>query len=75
MAERRRWSDLSERSRRLIVLGATVDGVLKIAALRDLRKRPAEQVRGRKWIWATVVSLANSGGVVPVIYLLAGRRR
>ena len=71
----RRWSDLSERSRRLIIVAAVVDGMLKLAALNDLRKRPAGEIRGRKWVWATVVVLANSAGVVPLAYFRFGRRR
>jgi hypothetical protein len=75
MATRRRWSDLSSRNRRLIVIGAAVEGVLKIAALLDLRRRPAAEVRGRKWVWAGAVTLANSVGVVPIGYFVLGRRR
>jgi hypothetical protein len=71
----RRWSDLSERNRRLVVVGAVLEGALKIAALIDLKRRPASEIRGRKWIWATVVTLVNSVGVVPLAYLLFGRRR
>jgi hypothetical protein len=74
MARKRRWSDLSERTRRWILIGAAVEGCLKIAALADLRRRPAAQIRGRKWIWATVITLANSVGVVPAGYFLFGRR-
>jgi hypothetical protein len=72
---RRRWSDLSERTRRLIVLGAVVEGVLKIAALRDIKRRPAAQIRGPKWAWATAVTLVNSVGGAPLAYFLFGRRR
>jgi hypothetical protein len=75
MSGRRRWSDLSERDRRLIVVGGIFEGVLKIAALIDLRRRPAGEIRGRKWVWATVVTLANSVGVVPLAYFRFGRRR
>jgi hypothetical protein len=71
----RRWRDLSERNRRLLILGAAVEGVLKIAALVDLRRRPAGEVTGRKWVWATVLTLANSVGLVPIGYFLFGRRR
>ena len=70
-----RWSELSERARRWIVLSAIAEGILKIAALVDLKRRPADEVRGRKWVWATVVTLANSAGVVPIGYFLLGRRR
>jgi hypothetical protein len=75
MAGRRRWSDLDERTRRLIVVGGAVEGLLKIAALSDLARRPASQVRGRKWVWATVLVLVNSVGGAPLAYFLVGRRR
>ena len=71
----RRWSELSERTRRLLLLGAALEGVLKIAALVDLKRRPAAGVRGRKWVWATGITLANSVGAVPIGYFLFGRRR
>ncbi len=71
---KRRWSDLSPRSRRLIIVGAVFEGLLKIAALVDLVRRPAEQIRGRKWVWAVAVVLVNSVGAVPLAYFLRGRR-
>jgi hypothetical protein len=75
MARRRRWSDLSDRDRGLVVVGATVDVVLRIAALLDLRRRPEAGLRGRKWVWATALTLTSSAGVVPAGYFLVGRRR
>ncbi|MGZ4615087.1 MAG: hypothetical protein ACXV4A_05970 [Actinomycetes bacterium] len=75
MVVRRRWNDLSEGSRRLIVLGAVFEGTLKIAALVDIKRRPAGQIRGPKWAWATAVVLVNSGGGVPLAYFAFGRRR
>jgi hypothetical protein len=71
---RRRWSDLSERSRRLILVGAVVEGALKIAALVDLVRRPAGEVRGRKWVWAVALVLVNSLGALPLGYFRFGRR-
>jgi len=71
---RRRWSDLDPRTRRLIVAGACVDGALRIAALRDLRARPAAQVHGSKRAWALGLALVNSAGLLPVGYFLLGRR-
>jgi len=71
---KKRWKDLSPRSRQLIVLGATVDGLLKLIALVDLQRRPATRVNGSKARWATAIVLINSGGLVPVVYLLWGRR-
>lgn len=75
MQAKRRWQDLSERQRRWIVVGGTVEGVLKVLALRDLRRRPAAEVHGARWAWGTAIVLANSAGAVPVAYFLLGRRR
>lgn len=72
---RKRWSELSERSRKLIVIAGSVEGVLKIAALMDLRRRPAAEVRGRKWAWATAITLVSSVGALPAAYFLVGRRQ
>jgi hypothetical protein len=74
--EHRRWSDLSPRTRRLLVAGAVLEGILKVVALNDLRHRAPGQIRGRKWVWATVLAVANSSvGVVPLAYFLFGRRK
>lgn len=74
-ANRRRWSDLSSRTRRLIIAGAVGEGVLKLAALADLRRRPASQVRGPKWLWAAALALVGSAGMLPLSYFLFGRRQ
>lgn len=74
MSARRRWSDLSERTRTLIILGAVYEGVLKVAALVDIRRRPANQIRGSKLAWAACVVLVNSLGGAPLAYFLFGRR-
>ena len=44
---------------------------LLIAALVDIYRRPAEQVRGIKWAW-TAVSFINFVG--PVSYFAFGRK-
>lgn len=72
---KRRWSDLSERDRRFIVVAGAAETVLKIAALVDLRRRAADEVRGSKKVWATAIVLANSLGAVPIAYFVLGRRR
>jgi hypothetical protein len=71
----RRWSDLSERNRRLILVGGAVEAVLKVLALVDIARRPAAQIRGRKWVWATVVTLLNAMGGAPLAYFLVGRTK
>jgi hypothetical protein len=74
MAAKRRWSDLSERSRKLIISAAVAESILKGAALIDIKRRPANQVRGPKWLWALVVAVVNSAGVAPISYFVFGRR-
>jgi hypothetical protein len=75
MPARRQWSDLSERTRRVLTVAAVAEGILKAAALIDIRRRPASQIRGPKWLWATVVAVVSSAGVAPISYFVFGRRR
>jgi hypothetical protein len=75
VAVKLRWSELSQRTRRLIIVGASLEGMLKIAALVDIWRRPADQIRGPKPVWAAAVALANSLGTVPLSYFFFGRRR
>jgi hypothetical protein len=56
-----------------MIVGA-VEAGLKIAALIDLAQRPARKVRGSKARWAGAIAVLNSGGAVPIAYLLRGRR-
>ena len=74
MAGQRSWSDLSENTRRLIIGVAVAESILKGAALIDLKRRPANQVRGPKWLWAPVIAVVNSAGFVPISYFVFGRR-
>jgi hypothetical protein len=72
---KRRWSDLSARTRKLIIIGAVFEASLKAAALVDMKRRPASQIRGSKWVWAPVVIIVNSLGAAPISYFVFGRRR
>jgi hypothetical protein len=72
---RKKWNELSARTRRLVVAGAVFEGVLKAAALVDLSRRPAVAVRGSKSAWAVAIVLVNSLGAVPIAsYFVRGRR-
>ena len=75
VAPGRRWSDLSKRTRILLITAAVADGALRVAALIDIQHRPAGQIRGQKWMWAAAVGLVSSAGVVPISYFVCGRRR
>jgi len=75
MAASKQWSDLSEGNRRLLIAVAAADITLRIAALVDIKRRPASQIRGRKWAWATAVAIVNSAGILPISYFVFGRRQ
>ena len=69
------WSDLSDRSRRLIIAAAIAEAILKTAVLIDIRRRPASQIRGSKPMWIVAAVLVNSAGVGPLSYFAFGRRQ
>lgn len=69
----KKWSDLSPNTQKLIIAGGTVDAALKVAAIVDLVRRPSEQVRGSKAVWATALVLVNSAGLLPIGYFAFGR--
>lgn len=67
---RKRWSELGPYPRAAIVAVAAVELALTTAALADLARRPREQVRGPRSLWALACFVQPVG---PVAYLLAGR--
>ena len=60
-----KWSNLSKRNQRLLIGAAVVEASLKAAALIDIKRRPASQIRGPKWAWVPAVSILNSAGIAP----------
>ena len=71
-ASKKRWSDLTGPQRGGVVAAGVVQVSLLVAALTDLRRRPADQVNGSKKLW-TAVSFINTIG--PLAYFAFGRRR
>jgi len=71
MAERKRWSDLSGRQRWSSSGVGVVQLTLLLAALRDLRRRPPEQINGSKKLWTAAVFVNWIG---PIAYFIKGRR-
>jgi hypothetical protein len=74
MAATKRWSELDPRARGLVSVATVAEGILKLAVLIDLKRRPASQIRGPKWLWATAVTVVSSGGILPISYFVFGRR-
>jgi hypothetical protein len=71
---KKRWSDLSPTAKTAVITMAAVDAGLRAWALRDLAGRDSGQVNGPKWMWGSALGLLGTSGVVPVVYLLAGRK-
>jgi hypothetical protein len=75
MAAKKQWSDLSQRSRRLLIITGVAEAGLKTAALIDIKRRPASEIRGSKWVWTVAMVLVGSFGALPLSYFAFGRRR
>jgi len=68
----KKWADLSDRQRALILSAVAAEMSLKIVALIDIKRRPAARIRGPKALWraAMVVNLLG-----PLSYFAIGRKR
>lgn len=75
MPERKRWQDLSRGQQALIIAAGVLEAAAKLAALVDLARRPANEVRGPKAAWATGIITVNGLGIAPAAYFVLGRRR
>ena len=67
----RRWGDLSGAQKRTIILSGVVQVGLLAAALVDIYRRPAEEIRGGKRLWAAAAFINYVG---PISYFLFGRK-
>jgi hypothetical protein len=66
--------ELTRRQRAGVITRGIIQLGLLTAALRDLRRRPADAVRGPKAVWVAV-SGVNYLGLGPLAYFAFGRRR
>jgi hypothetical protein len=74
MSPNKKWSDLTTREKAPFVLRGIVQSALLAAALADIYRRPAEEIKGSKWLWSAV-ALVNFMGIGPIAYFLFGRKR
>jgi hypothetical protein len=68
----KRWQDLNPGQRQAIVVVGAVTSVLQIIMLWDLRRRPAEEVRGSKKAWVAASFVRPLGQIA---YLIWGRTK
>ena len=71
MKEKKKWEDLTQRQRALILAGGAVELAITTVALVDLARRPKRMVRGRKRFWLLGFAVQPFG---PIAYLAFGRR-
>ena len=69
---KKKWSDLGPVQKATVALSATNQLGLLAAALRDIYRRPAAEIRGNKRLW---VAAALINFVGPISYFLFGRKR
>ena len=69
---RQRWDELPRWQQAGIVALSAVEIVLTTKAVVDLVRRPREQVRGPKTLWALALTVQPFG---PIAYLTLARRR
>ncbi len=65
------WRDMTPAQRVSVVVLGIVQVSLLGAALYDLRRRPADQIRGSKKLWTGLVFIDYVG---PIAYFLYGRK-
>ena len=69
---KRKWSDLSGEQRLAIMIMGVIEVVMLVAALVDIRRRPADEINGSKQLW-TAAAFVNFFG--PLAYFIFGRKR
>lgn len=72
MRQKKKWKDFKPWQKASAILMGIIQVSLLIAALVDIRRRPAEQIRGRKSLWA-MVAFVNYVG--PISYFIFGRKQ
>jgi phospholipase D-like protein len=73
MPRNKKWSDLTSKQKAPFVLRGIVQFALLTAALADIYRRPAEEIRGSKWLWSAA-AFVNFMGIGPIAYFAFGRK-
>jgi hypothetical protein len=67
-----KWSDLTPGQQNAIKILAVTDLIAKIVMLIDIRRRPANLIRGPKRLWRAAAAVNTLG---PLAYFTLGRRK
>jgi len=71
MKSKKNWGELSPAAKVTTVVLGTIQIALLVATLWDIKKQPAEQIRGDKRIW---VGVAFINWIGPLAYFTVGRK-
>jgi len=69
---RKRWRELNKTQQTAIIVIGAAEVIVTTIALVDLTRRPAENIRGKKSIWALACFVQPIG---PIAYFTFGRVR
>ena len=64
------WNEMSAGRKVMVVVVGMVQMALAATAWRDLAKRPASEVNGKKGVWAAIIAVNWVG---PIAYFIKGR--
>ena len=67
-----KWSDLSSRRQKGMIIGGIIQLALAATAWTDLARRQADEVNGPKGLWAVLIAVNFVG---PLSYFVFGRAR
>jgi len=70
--KKKKWSEMSGPAKAGTIVVGLIQFSLLIAALADIRKRPAEEINGSKALWTGLVFINTVG---PIAYFVKGRKR
>ncbi|MFS4490692.1 hypothetical protein [Dietzia kunjamensis] len=71
MATKKRWNDLTDTQKTVLLTLISVQVSLAATAWADLASRPAAKVQGSKGKWAAIIAINFIG---PLLYFTRGRR-
>ena len=72
MSKNKKWSELSTAKKIGTGLIGLIQVSLMVAALIDIRRRPADEINGSKKMWT---ALAFVNWIGPIAYFIKGRKR
>ena len=67
----KKWSEMSSAQQTAVLTLASIELALMATAAEDLNRRPADQIHGRKGVWALALFVQPVG---PIAYLWTHRQ-